>query len=74
MTSLLLALTALHMGPLHTYERLLVLLIAFGPVVVLVGVVFALRRRDIAAEEAAQSATDPAETPAPVEYDGRDTP
>jgi hypothetical protein len=43
-------LAALHMGALHSHERLLVLLVAFGPFVVLVAVVFLLRRRDIAAE------------------------
>jgi len=41
----------LHLGALHPYELLLVLGIAFGPFVVLAGVVFVLRRRDIAREE-----------------------
>lgn len=41
---------ALHMGALHAHERLLVLLIAFGPFLVLIAVVVVLRRRDIAAE------------------------
>jgi hypothetical protein len=35
----------LHLGGLHAQERLLVLLIAFGPFVVLAVVVFLLRRR-----------------------------
>ena len=35
-----------HMGDLHGYERLLVLLIAFGPFVVLAVVVVVLRSRD----------------------------
>lgn len=41
----------LHMGALHPYEQLLVALIAFGPFVVLIAVVYAVRRRDVAAEE-----------------------
>ena len=52
MPDLLLFLPALHMGALHPYERLLVLLIAFGPFVVLAVVVYVVRRRDIAAEDA----------------------
>jgi hypothetical protein len=51
-----LLLTALHMGALHPYERLLVLVLAFGPFVVLAAVVYVVRRRDIAREEAEQSA------------------
>ncbi|NUR08992.1 MAG: hypothetical protein HOQ22_09440 [Nocardioidaceae bacterium] len=43
---------ALHLGALHPYERLVVLLIAFGPFVVLAFVVRAQRRRAIAEEEA----------------------
>ncbi|WP_277986080.1 hypothetical protein [Nocardioides zhouii] len=39
----------LHMGALHPYEQALVLLLAFGPFVVL-GVVVWLRRRADAAE------------------------
>jgi hypothetical protein len=50
LTSTPLQLAALHMGALHAHERLLVLLIAFGPFVVLAAVVFVLRRRDVAAE------------------------
>jgi hypothetical protein len=38
-------LASLHLGGLHAQERLLVLLIAFGPFVVLAVVVFLLRRR-----------------------------
>lgn len=37
----------LHLGALHPYELLLVLVIAFGPFVVLAVVVFVLRRRDL---------------------------
>ena len=40
----------LHLGALHAYELWLVLLIGFGPFVVLAIVVFVLRRRDIARE------------------------
>ena len=36
---------ALHMGGLHPYEKVLTLVLAFGPFVVL-GVVIALRRRE----------------------------
>jgi hypothetical protein len=39
-----------HLGRLHTYEQALVLLIAFGPFVVLGVVVVLMRRRDVAAE------------------------
>jgi len=42
----------LHLGTLHAHERLLVLLIAFGPFVVLAAVVLLVRRRDLAAERA----------------------
>ena len=43
--------TLLHLGSLHPYERALVLLVAFGPFVVLAVVVYVVRRRDVAAEE-----------------------
>lgn len=43
--------TALHMGQLHAYEQWLVLVVAFGPFLLLGIVVFVLRRRDIAEEE-----------------------
>ena len=39
-----------HMGALHAYEQVLVLLLAFGPFVVL-GIVVWVRRREDAAEE-----------------------
>lgn len=39
-----------HMGPLHPFETVLTLLLAFGPFVVL-GVVIVLRRRQDAREE-----------------------
>lgn len=50
MTHLTSALPLLHMGALHAYEKLLVLLLAFGPLVALVAVVYVVRRRDLAAE------------------------
>ena len=43
--------TLLHLGALHPVERLLVLLVAFGPFLVLAVVVYVVRRRDIAEEE-----------------------
>ena len=39
-----------HLGELHAYEQWLVLLIAFGPFVVLGVVVVVMRRRDVEAE------------------------
>jgi hypothetical protein len=50
-TVLLTAQLLAHLGALHAYEQALVLLIAFGPFVVLGVVVVVMRRRDIAAEE-----------------------
>jgi hypothetical protein len=47
---------AWHLGPLHGYEKLLVLLVAFGPFVVLSLVVRYARRRDLE-EEAREDAT-----------------
>ena len=41
----------LHLGSLHTYEAVLVGLLAFGPFVVLAVVVALMRRRDLAAED-----------------------
>lgn len=41
-----------HLGELHAYEQLLVLLLAFGPFLALAVVVYVVRRRDIAAETA----------------------
>jgi hypothetical protein len=54
----------MHLGPLHPFEQLLVVLIAFGPFVVLGVVVYVLRRRDIASEH--DEAVDPAD-PGPDE-------
>ena len=41
----------LHLGALHPYELVLMLVIGFGPFVVLGVVVSVLRRREIAREE-----------------------
>ena len=49
--------TLLHLGTLHPVERLLVLLVAFGPFLVLAVVVYVVRRRDIAEEEREDSTT-----------------
>jgi len=40
------------MGQLHAWEQVLVLLLAFGPFILLGIVVFVVRRRDIAEEHA----------------------
>lgn len=40
----------LHLGALHPYELVLVLVIGLGPFVVLAVVVFLLRRREVARE------------------------
>ena len=50
MNSLMLVL--MHLGNLHPVEKLLVAVIAFGPFVVLGIVVYVVRKRDIAEEEA----------------------
>lgn len=47
----LLDLAAWHLGTLHAYEKLLVLLVAFGPFLVLAVVVRYARRRDLAEDE-----------------------
>jgi hypothetical protein len=49
-----------HLGQLHAHEQLLVLLVAFGPFVVLVAVILVLRHRHEAA----------ADTDRPETYDG----
>lgn len=41
----------LHLGQLHTYEQVLVWVLAFGPFVVLGVVVHRARKRDLAEEE-----------------------
>lgn len=52
MTPLWLTVAALHLGRMHAQEQLLVLLVAFGPFVVLVGVVLVIRRREQARSDA----------------------
>ena len=56
--------TPLHMGELHAWEQVLVLLLAFGPFILLGVVVFVVRRRDIAEEQA--KAGDSSEDPGAV--------
>ena len=46
-----------HMGALHPFEQALVLLLAFGPFVVL-GVVVWLRRREDAREDAVEGSAE----------------
>lgn len=45
------AIVPLHLGDLHAYETALLALLAFGPFVVLGGVVVMMRRRDAAEED-----------------------
>ena len=52
------------MGELHAWEQVLVLLLAFGPFILLGVVVFVVRRRDIAEEQA--KAGDSSEDPGAV--------
>ena len=47
-----------HLGQLHAYESALVLLVAFGPFVVLGVIVAVMRRRDLAAEQRQQGEQD----------------
>ncbi len=58
MTPSLVAVTPWHLGGLHPYEQLLVLVLAFGPFVVLGVVVAVQRRRAVADERAEQAAAD----------------
>ena len=46
-------LTALHMGALHPFEQALTLILAFGPFVVLGGVILHRRKQDAAEESSA---------------------
>jgi len=48
-------LVPLHLGGLHPFEQVLVMGLAFGPFVVRAVVVFVVRRRDLADEEASLS-------------------
>jgi hypothetical protein len=45
----------LHFGSLHPVEQALVVLLAFGPFILLGVIVFVIRRRDIAEEEREQA-------------------
>lgn len=45
----------LHFGDLHPFEQIIVILLAFGPFILLGIVVFIIRRRDIAEEERQQA-------------------
>jgi len=56
--------TPLHLGQLHAWEQVLVLLLAFGPFILLGIVVVVVRRRDIA-EEHASAGESPEEPEAP---------
>jgi hypothetical protein len=47
----------LHLGQLHAYEQWLVALIAFGPFVVLGIVVYVVRRREPADDDASHEST-----------------
>jgi len=58
----------LHMGALHPYEQLLVLLLAFGPFVLL-AVVVVVRRRQDARDDAREVAGDEAPEPAADQRD-----
>lgn len=48
-------LIALHLGAMHPYEKVLTLLLAFGPFIVL-GAVIAVRRRHEAGDQAGDGA------------------
>jgi hypothetical protein len=50
-------LVALHMGALHPFEKVLTLLLAFGPFLVL-GCVIALRRRHETGDDPAEQSAD----------------
>ena len=57
-----LMLVLLHMGKLHPIEKFLVGAIAFGPFVILAIVVYVVRKRDIAEEEAERLAAEQRDT------------
>lgn len=66
------ALLPLHFGQLHAYEQALVLLVAFGPFLVLGVVVYIVRKRDLAADDTAPVGHDVARgsTPEPGDDGG----
>ena len=45
------SLVAMHLGALHPYEKVLTLVLAFGPFLVLGAVIFLRRHHDDAAED-----------------------
>ncbi len=49
---------ALHLGALHPYEKILTLLLAFGPFLVLGALVVVRRKHDLAEEQAVSAADD----------------
>jgi hypothetical protein len=55
-------LVALHLGALHPYEKVLTLVLAFGPFLVL-GAVIAVRRRHEEPDDRRQEEPDDAATP-----------
>ncbi len=61
----------LHLGALHPVEQALTVVLAFGPFVVL-GIVIAVRRRQVQAEPDTEPDTDPDADPA-AEQRGRPT-
>ncbi|HEX5089126.1 MAG TPA: hypothetical protein VFV89_15060 [Nocardioides sp.] len=67
-------LIALHLGAMHPYEKVLTLLLAFGPFIVL-GAVIAVRRRHEAGDQAGDQAGDGADgSPAVASRPGPDRP
>lgn len=54
------ALLPLHLGGLHTYEKVLTLVLAFGPFLLLAVVAVVRRRQGIAEEERESALTPPA--------------
>ncbi len=53
------SLTAMHLGDVHTFEQVLVAVIAFGPFVVLGAVVHVVRKRALAAEAEGEVTEEP---------------
>ncbi len=49
------SLTPLHFGHLPWWQQLLVMLVAFGPFLILGVVVYVVRRQDLAAEQEAEA-------------------
>ena len=67
-------LIALHLGAMHPYEKVLTLVLAFGPFIVL-GAVIAVRRRHETGDQAGEGAGDGADgSPAAASRSGPDRP